>query len=668
MKHIFSYISILSMVILSVQCSFLDEQVKTDISTDDIKDLSSLEFALNGVYSRLQNCYSSNLISIGELGTDISCTVKSDKSALPIDTYTITPSTSPCELYWRNHFLVVRDANIVMDIATGLLEDNVIEEKDGKRIIAEASALRAFAYFRLMMAFGELPVVDKRIDVIGKEEFAYPRSSINDVFHFIENDLLQAIGSETLKGKNGGRMNIWAAKGLLAKLYLYVGSSKLRNEKGSPEGAFRSDNGEPVPGGKTNLIPGYSEVEESCDELFSSALALCEDIIGNGGFSLNDNYHDSFIPDRKNSNHESIWEVQFAAVSGYGSDWSKQFGLSTGVNQQNFSCVGGKNVIKPVPGYYKYFKVGDSRRDINYSHVRIVYFDDQTIQNISDNFGSSYNSPVTNPSSGKDVTIAFSSNLENVYLPEMLEKSYLQPAMTLQSGSWKYGWGQSDNPEEWKTESMSYALSDCPNNVVVLRYADILLMYAECDMLLNGADPSNPAGAFASEKAVGYVNMIVDRALHGESPDNIESSLRAQLEDEASNQKVTYENSKADWEKTPANDAKFKTYYTNELTYRNTLYKLENLSDICLKHYTSETLTYEALVDERAKEFFGEFQRWFDLQRLGWLEYKVLQRRINWTSFPLPNIQTPKHYLYPIPLMETDLSTNEDFKKNNPGY
>ena len=40
----------------------------------------------------------------------------------------------------------------------------------------------------------------------------------------------------------------------------------------------------------------------------------------------------------------------------------------------------------------------------------------------------------------------------------------------------------------------------------------------------------------------------------------------------------------------------------------------------------------------------------------------------NYDTFPLPNIIVPKHYLYPLPLSDTDLSTNPGFSKNNPGY
>lgn len=647
---------------------FLEEKSRTDQNVDDIQDLASLNIALVGVYSRLQGCFATNAMALGELGTDITFTSKQGNATLPVDSYAITPSTVPPTNYWKNHFTLVRDANIVLDKAEQFVADGIIPELEGNAIIAQTRVLRAFAYFRLMEAFAELPLIEQSIDIIGRDEFTYARSSIDDVFHFIEADLTKAIWSNALGEKNGGRVNKWAAKSLLAKLYLYVGTSKHRNEVGTPSGAVRSDNGAAILGGYKNLIPGYSEVAESCEELYGKANGILSEIISQGGFSLTAKYQDPFIPMNKNNNSESIWEIQYAAQPGYGSDWSKQFGLSTGLNQQTFSCVGGQLAYQPAPGFYKYFRLGDMRREVNISHRRIVYFADGTIQSEADSFTlSGRNLPVVNPANNKSILINYNADL-NSDDEVLLSAAFLQPALSLQLGSWKYGWGQGSDPSRWKTEKMAYAMSDCPNNVVVFRYADILLMYAETDMLMRGADPSNPQGAHASQQAVDRVNEVVARALGYRDPAVVHEEFRAQFEAQAEISKIDYETAKTAYDADNKNDNKFKTFHLAQRKWLDIRHKLAHLDDLVLKPYTTSTLTYEELVDERARELCFEFQRWFDLQRLGWLEYKVLRRRVNYQSFPLPVIELPKHYLYPLPIGDTDLSLNPDFKKNNPGY
>ena len=198
---------LVSLLLSAGSCAkFLEEKSRTDQTLDDINDLATLHIALVGVYSRLQGCFATNAMALGELGTDITFTSKQGNATLPVDTYSITASTVPPTNYWKNHFTLIRDANIVLDKAEALMSAGVIPELDGKTILAEAHVLRAFAYFRLMEAFGELPLVKEHIEVIGRDEFTYSRSSINEVFHFIEQDLTSALDADVLGGKNGGRV------------------------------------------------------------------------------------------------------------------------------------------------------------------------------------------------------------------------------------------------------------------------------------------------------------------------------------------------------------------------------------------------------------------------------------------------------------------------------
>ena len=307
----------LSLSLMQTSCQdYLTEKPDSLNDLDNfVVDGKTLDIVLTGVYSRLQSVYANALLGFGELGTDISRTSKASESYVPLDNYTVTPATNSVAANWRNHFTLIRDANIVIDKAK-TLSSSQITDNERSRILAEAQFLRAFAYYKLMQNYGELPLIEEMIKTIGSEEFTYKRSGINDVFHFIESDLLSAIESDALSEKNGGRVNKWAAKMQLAKLYLYVGSSKHRNEVGTPVGGIRSDNGLPIEGGFLNMIPGYSEVEESYIELYQKSNKLLSEIINDGRFSLNNTYYEGFMVANKNKNNESIWEVQFSTTSG----------------------------------------------------------------------------------------------------------------------------------------------------------------------------------------------------------------------------------------------------------------------------------------------------------------------------------------------------------------
>lgn len=73
---------------------------------------------------------------------------------------------------------------------------------------------------------------------------------------------------------------------------------------------------------------------------------------------------------------------------------------------------------------------------------------------------------------------------------------------------------------------------------------------------------------------------------------------------------------------------------------------------------------FEAIVLERAHEFFGEAIRWFDLKRWGLLERAEL-RKSEGPNIKDINVQLPKNNVFPFPLSEIDANPN---LKQNPGY
>ncbi len=92
----------------------------------------------------------------------------------------------------------------------------------------------------------------------------------------------------------------------------------------------------------------------------------------------------------------------------------------------------------------------------------------------------------------------------------------------------------------------------------------------------------------------------------------------------------------------------------------------ENLSSLNAVSYraTAGNLTIDMILDERAREFLGEYMRWYDLKRTG----KLIERakKYNpWTAAVGTDL-SDKHYLRPIPQHEIDRSIPSIAQ--NPGY
>ncbi|WP_449437448.1 RagB/SusD family nutrient uptake outer membrane protein [Pedobacter steynii] len=87
--------------------------------------------------------------------------------------------------------------------------------------MGEAYFFRAFGYWRLMVIYGDVPIISE--EDYAKSNFNIPKSSIEEVRKQIEADLLKAIDllPESYGAADFGRVSKGTALGLLTKLYMY---------------------------------------------------------------------------------------------------------------------------------------------------------------------------------------------------------------------------------------------------------------------------------------------------------------------------------------------------------------------------------------------------------------------------------------------------------------
>ncbi len=137
------------------------------------------------------------------------------------DNFTVGPSSanSSGQVYdfWKGQYLEINYCNQVLDNVPNIEMDANLKD----RYLAEAKFLRALSYFRLVRAFGDVPL---RL-TIPKDaaEFNIPRTPKADVYAAIEKDLTEAAATlpQTYGPADVGRATKGAALALHAKVSMY---------------------------------------------------------------------------------------------------------------------------------------------------------------------------------------------------------------------------------------------------------------------------------------------------------------------------------------------------------------------------------------------------------------------------------------------------------------
>lgn len=233
-KHIIrSILFVLALAASACQESFLEVDPQQSLDSNKaIQDLPTLRAAISGVYSSLQssNLYGRTLYVIPDLMADNTFISRANANRYTAHNEDRVIATDGFYTgTWNQAYLVIANATRV---SQGI--DNVqfssTEAPEAENIRGEALTLRALTYFNLVRMFAQpynfsagaahlgVPLV---VEIKQGETLALPRATVAEVYTAMVDDLTRSIPLLTLK-KNG-RINADFAKGLLAKVYLYMG-------------------------------------------------------------------------------------------------------------------------------------------------------------------------------------------------------------------------------------------------------------------------------------------------------------------------------------------------------------------------------------------------------------------------------------------------------------
>ena len=453
-------ISTLFLLFITSCSDFLQEEPKALFSSGNfLNSEEGLEAGILGVYDELRGFYSVEASAAMYLGTDEGATKWESSHRYEFDAYAWSTESYYLSDMWLNHYTVISRANLLINDAPnpGVIEQAVID-----RIVAEAKFLRALSYFRLVQLWGPVPVT------LGTEAGELPRESVGKVYELVVQDLIDATQGALPVAKSAsqaGRVTHYAAKSLLGKVYLTMASYK---KYGTTFEGLMSQ------AGKSEY--GYqASITESASELYNKSSQVLEEVIGSGTYELLDNYADVFVIENKNLNKESIFEVQFSEQTG--GPWSKELGYPIwppfGVEVTTWA---GHTFNKPPASLILFYaQNGDQRLE--------------------------YNMP-------SDFIDGWDANLDNRFLNE--REGFTDPGATYENminnngnhyayaGFGKYRWGAEPNQNHGYSGGV-----DVPTNGLMMRYADVLLMYAEASLEANGS---------ATQQGLDAINEVRNRA------------------------------------------------------------------------------------------------------------------------------------------------------------
>lgn len=272
--------------------------------------------AVNAIYANLRSWPNVAFapIAVESLGSD-----DAEKGSDPsdaafmndFDNFTATSTEGQLSDFWNGQYQNINLCNQVLDNVPGITMDATLQA----RYLAEAKFVRAYSYFRLVRAFGDVPLrLTTPKDASG---YNIPRTAKAEVWKAIEQDLTDAASvlPQAYSGADVGRATKGAAIALHAKVALY-------QAKWSDVVTYTSQ----VMGMGYSLFPNF-------DQLFRVANENCS---------------------------ESVFEIQCALIEGNPGASNSQYSQVQGVRGVT---GGGWGFNVPTQDLVNEFEPGDPRKD-----------------------------------------------------------------------------------------------------------------------------------------------------------------------------------------------------------------------------------------------------------------------------------------------------------------
>lgn len=244
-----------------------------------INNLQTAQSAMIGLYGSLQGVtnpgdYSYDMIALPSLFSDEGNYVGTFPTRREFKNFSITTANLTNTRLYQNYFAIItQGVNTYIDKVNNASDASLTEEIKN-HLIAEASVLRAYAYFYLVNYYGDVPLVTEAITVENLQEInKRARTPKEEILKFIDEELEFAIQNfnDDLAVGSSSFLNIWSIKGFTSRVKLYA-------------------------------------------EKYDDALALATEVINGSPYSLDPNYSNIFGVTGKTSS-ENLWYIDYSTAN-----------------------------------------------------------------------------------------------------------------------------------------------------------------------------------------------------------------------------------------------------------------------------------------------------------------------------------------------------------------
>lgn len=182
--------------------------------------------AVNGMYVRMRSQAATNFFIWGEARSEIWVQNFGFDPSINFFAFTNALSRVNPGPDWTTMYSVVHDANLILKYVPTI---SFTVEADKNQMLAQAYAMRAFAYFMMSRVWGDLILIDQPTEGFDPNTIFRERSSQQEVFAFIKQDIDRAMALFPNNAFPTGR-NKWSKPALNAlKADVYLWTAKKLN-------------------------------------------------------------------------------------------------------------------------------------------------------------------------------------------------------------------------------------------------------------------------------------------------------------------------------------------------------------------------------------------------------------------------------------------------------